>query len=55
MGGVPSRPDVEYARILVGTVADDSDERWWSVDGVCEVPITELYVSTRSIFFEVRG
>lgn len=45
VAGIPARPDAEYARVLVGTTSDEGDERWWSIDGFCEVPITELYVS----------
>ncbi|KAJ2931770.1 hypothetical protein H1R20_g5450, partial [Candolleomyces eurysporus] len=41
--GIRSRPDVEYARALVGNNATESDKRYWDVDGWCEKPKLEAY------------
>lgn len=44
--GILSRPDVDYARILVGTAIVEGEEKWWSLDGYCETPAPSLYVRT---------
>lgn len=44
-GGIRSRGDVEYARLLVGGTPNDADKAAWSPDGFCDVPHGELYVS----------
>lgn len=41
---VPSRPDIDYARILVGAAVMEGEENWWSVDGFCDIPAPSLYV-----------
>ncbi|KAL4075930.1 glycoside hydrolase family 47 protein [Scleroderma citrinum] len=41
--GVGWRPDVEYARHLIGSKPQASDERYWSLDGWCEVPHADLF------------
>ncbi|KAI0079675.1 alpha mannosidase-like protein [Panus rudis PR-1116 ss-1] len=41
--GIRSRPDIEYARQLIGAPADESEEMLWSADGWCEVPKVDLY------------
>ncbi|KAI6003911.1 glycoside hydrolase family 47 protein [Pisolithus albus] len=43
--GVGSRYDAEYARHLIGLKPQASDELYWSPDGWCAVPYTDLYVS----------
>lgn len=43
--GIRSRPDVEYARFLVGLSPPSSDERFWSTEGWCERPKVDPYVS----------
>ncbi|CAL1702197.1 unnamed protein product [Somion occarium] len=43
VGGVVSRPDVEYVRQLIGSVAIDTEASAWSPDGWCEVPKADLY------------
>ena len=43
--GVRFRPDTEYARALVGNNATDADKRYWDIDGWCEKPKPESYVS----------
>lgn len=41
--GVGSRYDTEYARHLIGLKPQSSDELYWSPDGWCAVPYTDLY------------
>ncbi|PPQ64702.1 hypothetical protein CVT24_008329 [Panaeolus cyanescens] len=41
--GVRSRPDVEYARHLVGAGASTAEQAYWSPDGYCEKPYVEPY------------
>ena len=43
--GVLFRPDVDFARVLVGTTPTDVEEAYWSSYGTCAVPTTEVYVS----------
>ena len=42
--GVGSRPDVDYARELIGLRPQSLDERYWSPDGWCSVPEVEPFV-----------
>lgn len=45
--GIRSRPEAEYARLLVGNKPTLSDERHWQHDGWCDKPKTEAaYVSS---------
>jgi len=46
--GILSRSDVEYVRALVGALPNESEERHWSPDGTCEMPMVSLYVSYHS-------
>jgi len=48
--GVGWRSDIEYVRYLIGVKSQPSDERYWSLDGWCEIPHTELFVSRISMF-----
>ena len=48
--GVGWRSDVEYARYLIGGEPQPSDEHYWSLDGWCEMPHTELFVSQVLMF-----
>ncbi|KAI6119419.1 glycoside hydrolase family 47 protein [Pisolithus croceorrhizus] len=41
--GIGSRYDAEYARHLIGLKPQSSDELYWSHDGWCAVPCTDLY------------
>ncbi|KAI6105659.1 glycoside hydrolase family 47 protein [Pisolithus sp. B1] len=41
--GIGSRYDAEYARHLIGLKPQSSDELYWSHDGWCAVPYTDLY------------
>ncbi|KAI5124722.1 hypothetical protein M0805_005360 [Coniferiporia weirii] len=41
--GILYRPDVDYARALVGAASLDTEESWWSVYGRCDVPSANLY------------
>lgn len=50
-GGIRSRADVDYARLLVGGTPNDADRAAWSPNGYCDVPKGELYVSH---FLEAR-
>ncbi|KAI6151993.1 glycoside hydrolase family 47 protein [Pisolithus tinctorius] len=43
ISGVGSRHDAEYARHLIGLIPQSSDEHYWSPDGWCAVPYTDLY------------
>lgn len=45
IGGIHSRPDLDYVRTLVGTMVTEMDEKRWSPDGHCEIPMVQLYVS----------
>ncbi|KAF5331587.1 hypothetical protein D9611_007751 [Ephemerocybe angulata] len=41
--GILSRPDVEYAQVLVGNKPTEADKRHWEYDGWCEKPKSESY------------
>ena len=43
--GILFRPDVDFARVLVGTISTDEEEHFWSAYGTCAVPTNEIYVS----------
>lgn len=42
--GIRARPEVDYARYLVGNKASEVDKAYWSPYGWCEKPKSELYV-----------
>ena len=42
--GILTRSDVEYVRALVGALPSESEEQHWSPDGICEIPMVNLYV-----------
>jgi hypothetical protein len=50
LGGIRRRPDIDYARTLVGTAHVDSDEKHWLSEGRCEIPPVHYYVC-RSLYF----
>ncbi|KAH9482917.1 ER degradation-enhancing alpha-mannosidase-like protein 1 [Psilocybe cubensis] len=41
--GIRSRPDVDYARQLVGLAPSHADQQYWSPDGWCERPKVDPY------------
>ncbi|EJD01333.1 alpha-mannosidase [Fomitiporia mediterranea MF3/22] len=41
--GILFRPDVDYARALVGAAPTELEEEWYSEYGTCQVPTAELY------------
>ncbi|THH12390.1 hypothetical protein EW145_g47 [Phellinidium pouzarii] len=41
--GILYRPDIDYARALVGASILEEEENWWSVDGHCDIPSADLY------------
>lgn len=41
--GIRARPEVDYARHLVGNIASEVDKAYWSPYGWCEKPKPELY------------
>ncbi|KAH8118447.1 alpha-mannosidase [Phellopilus nigrolimitatus] len=41
--GIRYRPDIDYARALVGAASTDADESWWSPNGYCDIPTADLY------------
>ena len=43
--GIHFRPDIDYAKVLVGVADTDADEAWWATEGRCEVPVPQFYVS----------
>lgn len=43
--GVLFRPDIDFARVLAGTVSDEGEELFWSGYGMCAVPTGDVYVS----------
>lgn len=44
--GVRSRPDIDYARELIGIKPIENDMKYWEPDGWCEMPKMDLlYVS----------
>lgn len=43
-GGVYTRPDVDYARMLVTAPATGTEESLWSPDKFCQIPKVDLYV-----------
>lgn len=45
IAGIGDRPDLDYARSLVGVLPTEAEEKRWNVDGWCEVPKTDLFVS----------
>jgi ER degradation enhancer, mannosidase alpha-like 1 len=46
IAGVRARPDVDYARMLIGTAHVEGDSADWSPYGWCSVPPIQLYVSS---------
>jgi ER degradation enhancer, mannosidase alpha-like 1 len=52
--GVKSRPDVDYARVLVGILPGDEDQYVWEPHGWCEMPDVDLFVS-KTLHPHVRG
>lgn len=45
VGGIRSRVDVEYARLLIGSNPTEDDEQAFTPYGWCDVPKVDLYVS----------
>lgn len=45
VGGIRSREDVDYARLLVGSAPTEQDEQSFKPDGWCHIPKANLYVS----------
>lgn len=50
VGGIRSRVDIEYARLLIGSNPTVQDEKAFDVDGWCHVPKVDLYVSGSDYF-----
>lgn len=45
VGGIRWRPDMDYARELVGVPANDIDQSFWSPTGWCDRPKVDAFVS----------
>lgn len=50
--GILSRPDVEYAQVLVGNTPTETDKQRWEPDGWCEKPKHESYVSIAVFYLD---
>ena len=48
--GIVSRPDIDYARQVIGANPSPMEVQAWSEDGICKVPTATLYVSLLTIF-----
>ncbi len=46
VGGIRSREDVDYARLLIGSTPTEEDEKAFKPDGWCHIPKANLYVSS---------